>query len=98
MKKSFALLLSILVLASIPAAQGQKVAKEYVYIGGRLVTIEYTPCSPAAPTGLSPANGATGVWLTPTLSWAASTWAGSYDIYFGTSTSPPFVANVAGTT
>jgi hypothetical protein len=51
----------------------------------------------AAPALASPANGATGVPLMPTLSWSASTGATSYDVYFGTSSSPPLATNTSGT-
>ena len=50
--------------------------------------------APAAPTNPSPASGATASSLTPTLSWSASSGATSYDVYFGTSSSPA----IAGTT
>jgi hypothetical protein len=53
--------------------------------------------SPPAPTLLSPANGAAGVSLAPALSWSASSGATSYDVYFGTSSSPPLAANTTGT-
>ncbi len=53
-----------------------------------------TASAPAAPTNPSPASGATASSLTPTLSWSASTGATSYDVYFGTSSSPA----IAGTT
>jgi hypothetical protein len=44
-----------------------------------------------------PANGGTGVSLTPTFSWLASSGATSYDVYFGTSPTPPMVTNVTTT-
>jgi len=52
---------------------------------------------PTAPASPSPASGATGVSATPTLSWAASSGATSYDVYFGTSSSPALVKNVTTT-
>src|SRR5690242_10544716 len=52
---------------------------------------------PPAPTNPSPTSGAMNVSTTPTLSWAASSGATSYDVYFGTTTSPAFVKNVATT-
>jgi FG-GAP-like repeat len=52
----------------------------------------------AAPTLVSPDNGATGISLTPVLSWNAVTGAASYDVYFGTSPSPPLVTNTTATT
>ena len=53
--------------------------------------------SPPSPTLLAPADGATGVSLTPALSWSASSGATSYDVYFGTSSPPPLVTNTTGT-
>ncbi len=57
------------------------------------------PNTPASP---SPANGATGVSTTPTLSWTGGDPdAGNtvtYDIYFGTSASPPLVVSNNATT
>jgi hypothetical protein len=48
------------------------------------------PPPPAAPGSPSPAAGATGVATTSTLSWSAAG-ATSYDVKFGTSSSPPQV-------
>src|SRR5437879_3468154 len=53
--------------------------------------------APSAPGPPSPASGATGVATTPALSWGASTNATSYDVYFGTSSSPAFAKNVTAT-
>ena len=50
------------------------------------------PSAPGAPSSPSPANGATGISLSPTLSWSSSG-ATSYDVYFGTSGSPPLVSS-----
>ena len=49
------------------------------------------PQPPGAPASPSPANGATGVSTTPTLTWSSSG-ATSYDVAFGTANPPPQVA------
>ncbi len=51
------------------------------------------PSAPAAPTLVSPADGATGVPPVPSLTWNASAGSTSYDVYFGTVSAPPLVAN-----
>jgi len=51
--------------------------------------------APAAPVLVSPANGATGVLPAPSLTWNASTGATSYDVYFGTASTPQLVTNTA---
>ena len=50
---------------------------------------------PTVPTTPLPADGATDVAITANLDWADSAGATSYDVYFGTSSPPAFVANVA---
>lgn len=55
-----------------------------------------TGTAPAAPASPSPAAGTSGVSTTPTLSWTASSGATSYEVYFGTSSSPSLVATVSG--
>jgi O-glycosyl hydrolase len=56
-----------------------------------------TPQPPATPTSPYPANGATGVSTSPTLTWTASG-ASTYDLRFGTTTPPPLVATVTNPT
>jgi len=57
-----------------------------------------SPCpTPGTPSNPSPANGATGVSNNPTLSWSACVNTDSYDVYFGTSSSPPYVGNTPST-
>ncbi len=53
--------------------------------------------APPAPALISPANGAAGVSLTPTVNWTAATGATSYDVHFGTVSPPPLATNTAGT-
>jgi subtilisin family serine protease/sugar lactone lactonase YvrE len=50
-----------------------------------------------APVLISPANGASGVALTTTLSWSAAAGAVSYDVYFGSSMPPPLAATTTTT-
>ncbi len=60
-------------------------------------TVSSAPPLPAPPVPLSPANGATGVVVTPTLSWNAASGATSYDVYFGAASTPPLVTNTTAT-
>ncbi|MFB3778148.1 MAG: glycoside hydrolase domain-containing protein [Bryobacteraceae bacterium] len=60
-------------------------------LGGGDTSIPGTPVSP------SPASGSTGVSLTPSLTWGASSGTTSYDVYFGTSASPGLAGSTAGT-
>jgi hypothetical protein len=56
--------------------------------------VSVTPAAPSGPPVLvSPANGAAGVLLAPTLVWEASNGATSYDVHFGTSSTPPLAGN-----
>ena len=50
---------------------------------------------PGPVTVFSPAQDARGVSITPILNWGAAAGATSYDLYFGTSTTPPFVTTTA---
>ncbi len=51
-------------------------------------------CStPGVPSGPSPGDGATGLSASPTLNWANAPNADSYDVYFGTSSNPPYAGN-----
>ena len=51
---------------------------------------------PATPSLTAPANGATGVSTSPTLSWSAVSGATSYDVYLGTGT-PALYTNTTST-
>ena len=67
----------------------------YAFVGAAWVFAATAPPGPV--TVFSPAQGATGVSLTPALIWGSVTGVTSYDVYFGTSLAPPFVANTTGT-
>jgi phosphatidylserine/phosphatidylglycerophosphate/cardiolipin synthase-like enzyme len=57
---------------------------------GATETMPFTPLPPDKPQYHTPANGATGVSATGVqLQWWAGFWAHNYDIYFGTSATPP---------
>ena len=62
-----------------------------------LDNITATPGPPAAPSLSSPGNGVTGVLVAPALTWNAASGAASYDVYFGTLSSPPMVTNTTAT-
>jgi hypothetical protein len=64
------------------------------------ITVTYAaPSAPSCSAITAPTNSGTGISLSQTLQWAASTGATGYDVYFGTSASPPLVStNQAGTT
>src|SRR5690606_33124411 len=52
---------------------------------------------PNCATSVAPANDATGIARNPTLTWADGGNAQTYDVYFGTTSNPSFVANVTST-
>ena len=52
---------------------------------------------PALPALVSPANGSTGAPLAVNLTWNTASGATSYDVHFGTLSTPPLVTNTLGT-
>jgi hypothetical protein len=70
-----------------------------ILIAGHVLTITQAGSDTLvpAPSNPSPANGSSGVSISPTLTWSASTGATSYDVYFGTSSTPSLVTNTAST-
>ena len=52
----------------------------------------FQPLRPANPAYMEPANGASGTPIDVTLRWDGGNWAHRYDIYFGTSPTPPLFA------
>jgi fibronectin type 3 domain-containing protein len=67
-----------------------------------LTTVNFSLTNTAAtlpaPTLVSPLNGAIDVLLAASLNWDPAAGATSYDVYFGTSSPPSFVANTTATT
>jgi len=55
-------------------------------------TAAFAPLPPDRPSYRSPANGSAVQGGTVTLTWYAGPWAHNYDIYFGTSATPPLAA------
>jgi phosphatidylserine/phosphatidylglycerophosphate/cardiolipin synthase-like enzyme len=55
-------------------------------------TVAFAPLPPDAPKYKSPASGGSVTSSTATLTWYAGLWAHNYDIYFGTSSTPPLLA------
>ncbi len=83
---------------SIPANPGaQRVGT--IVVAGNIYTITQSGADTLvpAPSNPSPANGSVGVTVSPTLSWAGSSGATSYVVYFGTSPTPPQVTSTGST-
>ena len=76
----------------VKAANGNGIETSWTGLG-TVVTACPTPSVPSNP---SPANGAAAVPITADLDWNDSAGATSYDVYFGTSSPPPFIGNVPG--
>jgi hypothetical protein len=55
-------------------------------------TVAFTPLPPDTPKYVSPASGGSVTTATATLTWNGGLWAHNYDIYFGTSSTPPLLA------
>ncbi|MGA2093762.1 MAG: hypothetical protein ABSH16_10205, partial [Sedimentisphaerales bacterium] len=64
---------------------------------GNLWSFTTVPPAPYAASNPNPANAATDISLTQDLTWTAGNYATSHDVYFGTASTPPFIANQAGT-
>ncbi len=60
-------------------------------------TSEGPPVPPGSASAPAPSNGALEVGRSKNLSWAAGIGATSHDVYFGTSSPPPFAGNQPGT-
>jgi hypothetical protein len=64
------------------------------------ISITYTLSGlpPTCTTPIMPTDGFSGHSPADPLTWNAASGATSYDVYFGTSSNPPFVTNTSGTT
>ena len=61
------------------------------------LTIAVIPAPPPPPVLVSPDNNAVGASVSPQLGWSATAPNLSYDVYFGTTPSPPYWGHVAAT-
>ena len=74
-------------------------AEEFLFLDRDMTANFEALAGPPGPASApSPANGALGVSLSPTLSWTAGAGATSHDVYFGVTSPPPLVTNTAGAT
>src|SRR5579885_2609203 len=60
---------------------------------GATETVAFAPLPPDKPAYKSPGNGGSVSGSTATLKWYGGPWAHNYDVYFGTSSTPPKVAS-----
>lgn len=63
-------------------------ATDSLYVDGLFIISEAASGPPTQASNPSPADGATGVSLSPALTWAAGDQASSHDLYFGTNPTP----------
>jgi len=61
--------------------------------GGVVETVPFTPLPPNKAVNESPANAATVTTSTAVLTWYPGPWGVLYDVYFGTTSTPPIVAS-----
>jgi hypothetical protein len=67
------------------------------YVDSPMWSFTTATALPPPVTLSAPTTAATNQSLNPALAWGASSGATSYDVYLGTSASPPFAVNVTGT-
>jgi hypothetical protein len=83
--------------ANVLESARQQLGQELDSLGGGTSSGGTSGSAPRAPVNPTPAISANGISTAPTLSWSASTNATSYDVYLGTSSTPPPVGTVTGT-
>jgi uncharacterized repeat protein (TIGR01451 family) len=92
----------ITVTAAVTAALGSQVVNYVSVSGGGSPEAGASDAAnvavvPVAPVLTYPGDGTGGVVTAPVLVWEAAAGAASYHVYFGTSSTPPLVANTAAT-
>lgn len=90
---------NVVVVVSQATLAGGELGSPFTLLVEGFGDTEFNPPTPppSAPTLVSPADSATGVSLTPELTWNAVSGATSYDVYFGTVAAPPLAGNVSST-
>jgi hypothetical protein len=63
-------------------------SRKWNNLGGVVENTDFVPLPPDPPRNPAPAVGATGVSLTPRLTWFGGPWAHLYDVYLDTSPNP----------
>jgi hypothetical protein len=86
---------SVAVNYSVSANTGSTARTGTLTVAGTPISITQSAASGAGT--VSPANGATGVSVTPTLTWPSVGGALGYAVYFGTTSSPPMVGSTSTT-
>jgi sugar lactone lactonase YvrE len=94
---------AITVTVNVSATAASQVSNQVTVSGGNSSAASISGVTtvlgvvPAAPALVSPANGSTGAPLTSILTWNAASGATSYQVFFGTLTTPPLVTTTSGT-
>jgi len=94
---------AITVTVNVSGTAGSQVSNQVAVAGGNSAAtstsgaIPILGASPAAPALASPANGSSGAPLAATLTWNAASGATSYEVYFGTLSTPSLVTSTTGT-
>ncbi len=94
---------AIAVAVNVSTTASSQVTNQVTVSGGSSTAASITGVTtvlgvaPAAPVLISPANGGTAAPLTSILTWSAASGATSYQVYFGTLSTPPLVTSTTGT-
>ncbi len=95
--------LTVATTVTVIAAAGEQVVNYATVSGGSSTAATASDSDnvippPGVPVPVSPAYAASGVVLAPMLAWKAASGAASYQVYFGTSPTPPMVGTTTGAT
>ena len=76
---------------------GTRTAGDFYFYIDKVAIAQQTVVPPSCASSLLPADVATNVERNVTMSWATVAGADNYDVYFGTTATPPLVTNTAST-